>query len=78
MFIQAYRWRMDEQRRDALWAAWHTAVLAGANFSKSGVPPLAQLMPQRQGARVALTLEQEAMIWRAWAQDHNLKFKRES
>jgi len=81
MLIQAYRWRLDEQRRTMMWHAWHTAALAGASFGKSGIPSLSSLLPAKPVASARprpLTLEQEASIWRAWAQQHNLKRRRPS
>jgi hypothetical protein len=79
MFIQAYRWRLDEQRRTMMWHAWHTAALAGASFGQGGIPALSSLLPARPGPRPrALTLDQEATLWRAWAQEHNLKRRRPS
>jgi len=78
MFIQAYRWRMDEQARGDLWHAWHTAALAGANFSRNGMPPLSRVLPERASApKRPLTVDQERDLWMAWAQDHNRSLRRD-
>lgn len=78
MFIRAYRWRREEQQRETLWGAWHIAALAGSTFSQSGLPPLGKILPQQQAAPKKLTPEQEATVWKAWAQDHNRRLKQAS
>jgi len=68
MFIQAFKWRMDEKSRSDLWHAWHVAALAGANFSKSGMPQLATVLPPRRTLHtVPLTHAEEAAMWERWA-----------
>ncbi len=76
MVIRASHWRMDEQQRLLMWHAWHTAALAGANFGKNGIPSLKGLMPKKRTAPPRpMTVEEEAAIWRAWAQEHNAAWK---
>jgi hypothetical protein len=71
MVIQAFAWRNGEQIRADLYHAWHTAALAGANFSKSGMPALRTVVPPRKVADpVPMTPEQEAAHWERWASQY--------
>ncbi len=68
MFIRAAAWRSEERVRLTIMHAWHTAALAGANFSKGGMPKLSSILPDRhQRAMQPLTPEQEVGHWLRWA-----------
>lgn len=67
MFIRTAAWRVGEQSRVALWHAWHTAALAGSNFSKDGIPKLSTILPPPRKRDRPMTIAEEVRHWERWA-----------
>lgn len=78
MCIAAASWRRGDRERHEMRIAWHTANLAGAAFSKEGMPALRAFVPpteaeqrlEREASLRPMTIDEEVGYWNRLAKAH--------